>query len=135
MKKEPYAPDYVAALNFNEEGLIPAIAQDKTSGKILMLAWMNRQAVIESVNSGYAVYWSRSRQTLWRKGEKSGHSQQIDGIYLDCDSDVLVLSVDQTGGIACHTGRRSCFFRKLSEGKWQEMESVLKDPAEIYQGE
>ena len=135
MKPNLYHPAYFNDLTFNDDGLIPAIAQDKSSGKILMLAWMNREAVSETISTGQAVYWSRSRQMLWRKGESSGHYQQIDGIYLDCDGDVLILSVEQIGGIACHTGRRSCFFRKLINGSWQDVESVLKDPAEIYKGE
>ncbi|MBT3428171.1 MAG: phosphoribosyl-AMP cyclohydrolase [Gammaproteobacteria bacterium] len=135
MKPNLYQPAYFNDLTFNDDGLIPAIAQDKSSGKILMLAWMNREAVSETISTGQAVYWSRSRQMLWRKGESSGHYQQIDGIYLDCDGDVLILSVEQIGGIACHTGRRSCFFRKLINGSWQDVESVLKDPAEIYKGE
>jgi len=135
MKQNLYQPAYLDDLRFNDDGLIPAIAQDKSSGKILMLAWMNREAVTETINTGQAVYWSRSRQTLWRKGESSGHQQQIDGIYLDCDGDVLILTVEQIGGIACHTGRRSCFFRKLIKGSWQDVEPVLKDPAEIYKGE
>ena len=135
MKPNLYQPAYFNDLTFNDDGLIPAIAQDKSSGKILMLAWMNREAVSETISTGQAVYWSRSRQMLWRKGESSGHYQQIDGISLDCDGDVLILSVEQIGGIACHTGRRSCFFRKLINGSWQDVESVLKDPAEIYKGE
>ena len=135
MKPNLYQPAYFNDLTFNDDGLIPAIAQDKSSGKILMLAWMNREAVSETISTGQAVYWSRSRQMLWRKGESSGHYQQIDGIYLDCDGDVLILSVEQIGGIACHTGRRSCFFRKLTNGSWQDVEPVLKDPAEIYKGE
>ena len=135
MKPNLYQPAYFNDLTFNDDGLIPAIAQDKSSGKILMLAWMNREAVSETISTGQAVYWSRSRQMLWRKGESSGHYQQIDGIYLDCDGDVLILTVEQIGGIACHTGRRSCFFRKLINGSWQDVESVLKDPAEIYKGE
>ena len=135
MKPNLVQPAYLTDLMFNDDGLIPAVAQDKTTGKILMLAWMNLEAVTETVNTGQAVYWSRSRQTLWRKGERSGHTQQIDGIYLDCDGDVIILSVEQIGGIACHTGRRSCFFRKLINGSWQDVEPVLKDPAEIYKGE
>jgi len=135
MKPNLVQPAYLTDLMFNDDGLIPAVAQDKTTGKILMLAWMNLEAVTETVNTGQADYWSRSRQTLWRKGERSGHTQQIDGIYLDCDGDVLILSVEQIGGIACHTGRRSCFFRKLINGSWQDVEPVLKDPAEIYKGE
>ena len=135
MRPNLYQPAYLDDLKFNDDGLIPAIAQDKSSGKILMLAWMNREAVSETINTGQAVYWSRSRKMLWRKGESSGHYQQIDGIYLDCDGDVLILTVEQIGGIACHTGRRSCFFRKLTNGSWQDVEPVLKDPAEIYKGE
>jgi phosphoribosyl-AMP cyclohydrolase len=119
-------------LVFDAEGLIPAVAQETGTGKLLMLAWMNREAVAETVRSGRAVYWSRSRKRLWRKGEESGHMQLVRQVRLDCDSDVIVLEVDQVGGIACHTGHERCFFRKLENGKWVETDPVLKDPGQIY---
>jgi phosphoribosyl-AMP cyclohydrolase len=119
-------------LVFDADGLIPAVAQEAGSGKLLMLAWMNREALSETVRSGRAVYWSRSRNRLWRKGEESGHVQLIKQVRLDCDADVIVLEVEQVGGIACHTGHNRCFFRKLENGKWVETEPVLKDPRQIY---
>ena len=119
-------------LVFDADGLIPAVAQEAGSGKLLMLAWMNREALSETVRSGRAVYWSRSRNRLWRKGEESGHVQLIKQVRLDCDADVIVLEVEQVGGIACHTGHNRCFFRKLENGKWVETEPVLKDPGQIY---
>ena len=114
------------------DGLVPAIAQDAASGKLLMLAWMNREALRETVDSGYAVYWSRSRAKLWRKGEESGHQQLVKELRLDCDNDVILLKVEQKGGIACHTGRESCFYKRYENGQWQSVEPVLKDPEEIY---
>jgi phosphoribosyl-AMP cyclohydrolase len=117
---------------FDANGLIPAIAQDKSTGALLMLAWMNREALSETVASGRAVYWSRSRQRLWRKGEDSGHIQLVKEVRIDCDADVIVLEVEQVGGIACHTGHGRCFFRKLENGNWVETEPLLKDPAQIY---
>lgn len=118
---------------FDKSGLVPAIAQDADSGQVLMVAWMNREALSETVQSGRAVYFSRSRQRLWRKGEESGHVQTIREIRLDCDGDVILLSVKQQGGIACHTGREHCFFRKLDEsGSWQSTEQVIKSPDTIY---
>jgi phosphoribosyl-AMP cyclohydrolase len=117
---------------FDANGLIPAIAQDKSTGALLMLAWMNRAALSETVTSGRAVYWSRSRQCLWRKGEESGHVQLVKQVRIDCDADVIVLEVEQVGGIACHTGHGRCFFRTLENGKWIETEPLLKDPARIY---
>ena len=119
-------------LAFDAEGLIPAVAQEAGTGKILMLAWMNRDALAETVSSGQAVYWSRSRKRLWRKGEESGHRQLIKEIRLDCDADVVVLEVEQVGGIACHTGHGRCFFRKLENGTWVETDPVITDPGEIY---
>jgi phosphoribosyl-AMP cyclohydrolase len=119
-------------LVFDVEGLIPAIAQETGTGKLLMLAWMNREALAETVQSGRAVYWSRSRKRLWRKGEVSGHVQLVRQIRLDCDADVVVLEVEQVGGIACHTGHARCFFRKLENGIWVETEPALKEPAQIY---
>lgn len=122
---------YLDEIKWDTQGLIPAIAQDMNSGKILMMAWMNRAALEESVASGRAVYWSRSRKALWRKGESSGHEQRIHSIKLDCDGDVILLEVEQQG-VACHTGRESCFFRTLENGTWKENASVIIDPKEIY---
>ncbi len=119
-------------LVFDGDGLIPAVAQETGTGKLLMLAWMNREALCETVRSGRAVYWSRSRQRLWHKGEESGHVQLIKQVRLDCDADVIVLEVEQIGGIACHTGHARCFYRKLDEGVWVETEPVVKHPGEIY---
>jgi len=123
---------WLDALKWDAEGLIPAISQDATSGRVLIVAWMNREALQETVASGKAVYWSRSRQRLWRKGEESGHEQKVRAIRADCDGDVLLLSVDQLGGIACHTGRESCFFLELREERWVPVDPVLKEPGEIY---
>ena len=117
---------------WNEHGLIAAIAQDAASGKVLTLAWMNREALAETARRGEAVYWSRSRQRLWRKGEESGHVQKVSELRLDCDADAVLLLVEQAGGIACHTGRERCFYRKLVNGAWVETDPVLKDPASIY---
>jgi phosphoribosyl-AMP cyclohydrolase len=114
------------------DGLIPAIAQQADSGKILMFAWMNRESLRVTATEGYAVYWSRSRNKLWRKGEESGHRQKVLGIYIDCDEDVILLKIEQQGGIACHTGRESCFYRQLLDDRWQTVEPVLKDPEAIY---
>jgi phosphoribosyl-AMP cyclohydrolase len=129
-------PQWLSEVKFNEQGLVPAIAQDHQSGRILMVAWMNADALSETVASGQAVYWSRSRQALWRKGESSGHGQRVHEIRLDCDADVVLLSVEQKGQIACHTGRESCFYRQLidKDGKmdWETTDPVLKDPKEIY---
>lgn len=128
--------NWLDQVKFDATGLIPAIAQDAQSGRILMVAWMNRESLEESHASGIAVYWSRSRQRLWRKGESSGHTQKIKSISLDCDSDVILLEVEQIGGIACHTGRESCFYRKLEhsgdEPAWVSVDPVLKDPELIY---
>lgn len=117
---------------WDEDGLVPAIAQDGATGRMLMMAWMNREALAETVSTGRAVYWSRSRQRLWRKGEQSGHVQRVSAVRLDCDGDVVMLEVEQIGGIACHTGHERCFFRKLVGGAWVADEPVLKDPTEIY---
>ncbi len=119
-------------VNWDANGLIPAIAQDTASGDILMVAWMNREALALTAAEGRAIYWSRSRQKLWRKGEDSGHVQQLRELRLDCDNDVIVMKVEQIGGIACHTGRRSCFYRVLRDGQWQTVDPVLKDPQSIY---
>ena len=117
---------------WNGEGLIAAVAQDAKSGRVLTVAWMNRDALQETVDKKRAVYWSRSRQKLWRKGEESGNVQKVVEVRLDCDSDAVLLKVEQAGGIACHTGRESCFFRKLENGKWVTVDPVLKDPKLIY---
>lgn len=120
------------AVHWDAQGLVPVIAQDAVSGEILMFAWMNREALTLTVVEGRAVYWSRSRNRLWRKGEESGHVQWVKEIRLDCDNDVVLLKVEQVSGIACHTGRRSCFFQRLDGGAWQVVEPVLQDPKEIY---
>ncbi len=117
---------------WNAHGLVSAIAQDAASGRILMVAWMNREALRQTAERGEAVYWSRSRNRLWHKGEESGHTQRVVELRLDCDADAVLLKVEQAGGIACHTGRESCFFRKLENGKWVDTDPVLKDPATIY---
>jgi phosphoribosyl-AMP cyclohydrolase len=117
---------------WNEHGLIAAIVQDSSSRRILTLAWMNREALQQTVETRQAVYWSRSRKKLWRKGEESGHVQKVLEVRLDCDADAVLLRVEQAGGIACHTGRESCFFRKLENGRWVTVDPVLKDPALIY---
>jgi len=118
---------------WDKDGLIPAIAQDAATGTVLMMAWMNREALNLTVEQHRAVYWSRSRQKLWFKGEESGNVQQLKSVHLDCDNDVILLKVDQIGGIACHTGRQHCFFQQFQDGKWVVTESVLKDPATMYQ--
>ena len=119
-------------IKWTDDGLVPAIAQDASTGKVMMFAWMNRDSLAETVETGSAVYWSRSRQKLWRKGEASGHQQLVKSISLDCDADVILLEIEQQGGIACHTGRESCFYRRFQDGVWETVEPVLKDPAEIY---
>ena len=119
-------------VKWDDHGLVPAIAQDAASGEVLMFAWMNREALELTAKEGRAIYWSRSRKKLWRKGEESGHVQQVKEIRLDCDSDVVLLKIEQIGGIACHTGRRSCFFQRLENEAWSDVEPVLKDPKEIY---
>ncbi len=123
---------WLAEIRFDGQGLIPAIAQSVTDNSILMMAWMNADSIQETVATGRAVYWSRSRQKLWRKGEESGHVQLVRDVRLDCDGDVIILTVEQTGGIACHTGRASCFYRILKDNTWQTDEPVVKDPADIY---
>lgn len=119
-------------ISWNRDGLVPAVAQDAASGRVLMLAWMNRDALRVTAETGRAVYWSRSRSRLWHKGEESGHYQIVKELRLDCDSDAVLLSVEQAGGIACHTGRPSCFFRRLEDGSWRETEPPARDPEEIY---
>ena len=123
--------DWLAALNWDADGMIPAIAQDE-SGRVVMFAYMNRESLQETIACGNAVYWSRSRRRLWRKGEESGHFQKVKAIRTDCDGDVLLLSIEQVGGIACHTGRESCFFNELKGDRWIPVDPVLKDPKEIY---
>lgn len=128
--------DWMEKLAWNSEGLIPAISQDSTSGKVLMMAWMNRESLQITADTKRAVFWSRSRQRLWRKGEESGHFQQVEDIRTDCDTDVVLLMVKQNGGIACHTGRESCFYKQLQpkeqQREWVDVEPVIKSPEEIY---
>ena len=119
-------------IKWDAQGLVPAIAQEAGTGKVLMLAWMNREALELTRSSGHAVYWSRSRGKLWHKGEESGHQQEVKSLRIDCDADVVLLEVVQKGGIACHTGRHNCFFRELRDGDWVEVEPVRKDPEAIY---
>ena len=124
--------DFLDEITWNEDGLLPAVAQDAESGRILMVAWMNRESLALTEKEQRAVYWSRSRKKLWRKGEESGHVQQVKEIRLDCDSDVIVLKINQLGGIACHTGRESCFYRVLRDSEWHTVDPVLKNPEDIY---
>ena len=119
-------------INWDENGLVPVIAQDYKTGKVLMFAWMNREALQLTSDSKQAVYWSRSRNKLWRKGEESGHTQSVHEIHLDCDEDVILLSIEQIGGIACHTGRHNCFFKKLENGHWLIDQPIIKNPEDIY---
>ncbi|MBT3528600.1 phosphoribosyl-AMP cyclohydrolase [Porticoccaceae bacterium] len=123
---------YLDDISWNSDGLVPAIAQDADTGVILMMAWMNREALELTVIENRAIYWSRSRQKLWRKGEESGHVQHLIELRLDCDSDVIMMKVNQVGDIACHTGRQSCFYRVLKDAEWQAVDKVLKDPRDIY---
>ena len=136
MAPTPSPPPWLTEVKFDGQGLIPAIAQDHASGQILMVAWMNAASLQETAETGRAVYFSRSRGRLWRKGEESGHVQHVIEIRLDCDADVILLKVEQLGGIACHTGRASCFYRKLETGgsapNWKTIDPVLKDPELIY---
>lgn len=124
--------DFLDMIRWNNDGLVPAIAQDADNNDILMVAWMNRESLALTAAEQRAVYWSRSRGKLWRKGEESGHQQDIVEIRLDCDEDVILLKVKQRGGIACHTGRKSCFYRRLKNGQWETVDAVCKDPADIY---
>jgi len=126
--------DWLEAIKWTADGLVPAVAQDAADGRILMVAWMNREALSLTAQQGHAVYWSRSRSRLWHKGEESGHQQLVREIRLDCDNDVVLLQVEQRGGIACHTGRRSCFYQRLEDNRWVAVEPVLKNPDEIYSG-
>lgn len=123
---------FLDQVKWTEDGLVAAIAQDHKSGRVLMMAWMNRASLALTVEENIAVYWSRSRKALWRKGESSGHTQRVKAIQLDCDGDAIVMQVEQIGGIACHTGRESCFFRTLEDKQWVATEPVLKDPKDMY---
>ena len=124
--------NWLDEVKWDDNGLVPAIAQDYKTGKVLMVAWMNREALQQTNDTKQAVYWSRSRNKLWRKGEESGHTQSIHEIRVDCDEDVILLTVEQIGGIACHTGRHNCFFKKLENGNWKIVEPVIKNPEDIY---
>jgi phosphoribosyl-AMP cyclohydrolase len=123
---------WLSKVNWTQDGLVPVIAQEASSGKVLMFAWMNREALKQTAQTGEVVYWSRRRKKLWRKGEESGHKQIVKSIRLDCDEDVLLIIVEQVGGIACHTGRHHCFFKKLENEEWLIVEPVLKEPTEVY---
>ena len=125
-------PSYLDQINWNADGLVAVVAQDASSGRILTQAWINRDALEATVNERRAVYWSRSRARLWRKGEESGNVQKLVDVLLDCDNDAVCYRVEQIGGIACHTGRESCFYQKLVGGSWQTVDPVLKDPALMY---
>ena len=122
-------------IKWDTSGLVPAIAQEHDSGKVLMVAWMNREALAATIAEGRAVYYSRSRKKLWRKGEESGHVQKLKELRLDCDGDVVLMQVEQIGGIACHTGRHNCFYRRLEQDEWREVDPVLKNPNEIYRSQ
>lgn len=124
--------DWLDAVAWNSDGLVPVIAQEADSQRVLMLAWMNRDALAETAQSGYATYWSRSRGELWRKGESSGHRQRVHAIRADCDNDTILLEVEQIGGIACHTGRHSCFYQQLDDGIWSAVDPIQRNPDEIY---
>ena len=124
--------DWLNKINWSNDGLVPVVTQDVSTRRVLTVAWMNREAMQKTVATSEAHYWSRSRKKLWHKGEESGHVQKVKAIRLDCDEDVLLLEVEQSGGIACHTGRESCFFQKFENGQWGVVDPVLKDPAEIY---
>lgn len=124
--------NWLDEIKWDKDGLVPAIAQEEATGKMLMMAWMNREALALTVEENRAIYWSRSRNKLWRKGEESGHVQTLKSIRLDCDNDVILLEVEQLGGIACHTGRHNCFFKELKNGQWLEVDAVIKSPSEIY---
>jgi phosphoribosyl-AMP cyclohydrolase len=129
---EPVKEAWLEEIKWSPEGLVPAVAQDAASGRVLMVAWMNREALRETARTGEVHYWSRSRSKLWHKGEESGHIQRVREIRLDCDADVIVLAVEQAGGIACHTGRQSCFYRTLADAQWVAVDPVLRDPKDIY---
>lgn len=123
---------WLDSVKWNGDGLVPVVTQDVHSKRILTHAWINREALALAAEEGRAVYWSRSRKALWRKGEQSGHIQKLHGIYLDCDADTVCYMVEQVGGIACHTGRESCFYRRLDNGEWQTVDPVIRDPRDIY---
>ena len=123
---------YIDDVSWDKDGLVPAIAQDAVSGVVLMVAWMNREALQLTIDENRAIYWSRSRQKIWRKGEESGHIQELIELRWDCDSDVILMKVNQIGNIACHTGRQSCFYRIFKDGEWQDFDEVIKDPKDIY---
>lgn len=127
-----FLPAWLDAVHFDVQGLVPAVAQDASSGRVLMLAWMTRESLVRTVETGEATYFSRSRGRLWRKGEESGHVQKVVDVRLDCDGDAILLTVHQVGSIACHTGRERCFFQALRDGRWQDVEPVLKSPESIY---
>ena len=124
--------NWLDQIKWTDDGLVPAIAQDAESGRVLMFAWMNRESLSLTVEKGEAVYYSRSRQKLWHKGEESGHTQKVISLCLDCDGDVITMKIEQTGGIACHTGRESCFYREFRDGEWVTIDKVIKDPKDIY---
>ena len=124
--------NWLDKIQWDENGLVPVIAQEHKTGKVLMLAWMNREALTLTNESKRAIYWSRSRQKLWRKGEESGHSQLVHEIRLDCDGDVILIDVEQIGGIACHTGRHNCFYKKLEDEQWEIDQPIIKNPEDIY---
>ncbi|MCW8934946.1 MAG: phosphoribosyl-AMP cyclohydrolase [Gammaproteobacteria bacterium] len=124
--------DWLEQIKWTDDGLVPAIAQDAETGRVLMFAWMNRESLSLTVEKGEAVYYSRSRQKLWHKGEESGHTQKVKSLRLDCDGDVITMKIEQTGGIACHTGRESCFYREFQNGEWVTVDEVIKDPEDIY---
>jgi phosphoribosyl-AMP cyclohydrolase len=124
--------EWIDNIKWNADGLVPVVAQEASTGKVLMLAWMNREALALTAAGGEAVYWSRSRRRLWKKGEESGHVQKVHALRLDCDEDAVLLEVEQLGGIACHTGRHSCFYRKYEGGEWLTIEPVIRDPKDIY---
>lgn len=124
---------WLDCIKWDADGLVPAIAQDHSTGRVLMVAWMNREALQLTAREGRAIYWSRSRSRLWRKGEESGHVQILHELRLDCDNDVIIMQVEQRGGIACHTGRQSCFYKVFKEGRWQDSDPVIKNPEDIYE--
>jgi phosphoribosyl-AMP cyclohydrolase len=124
--------NWLEQIKWTDDGLVPAIAQDAETGRVLMFAWMNRESLGLTVEKGEAVYYSRSRQKLWHKGEESGHTQKVKSLHLDCDGDVITMKIEQTGGIACHTGRESCFYREFHNGEWVTIDQVIKDPKDIY---
>lgn len=124
--------DWLKQIKWTDDGLVPAIAQDAETGRVLMFAWMNKASLTLTVEKGEAVYYSRSRKKLWHKGEESGHTQKVKSLRLDCDGDVITMKIEQTGGIACHTGRESCFYREFQDGEWVTVDDVIKDPKDIY---